>query len=157
MHATKSCTIAKGGSQIPVLSFSMAKAKEETKILSVHKIKRSQLLRRTPFSGTETWEKFLAWVLIKGTLCDAVNNVLKNIFSSMGRNYNVQMSCKFRLTEKSTLKNFFHKHIYSKGIVWELLSVIFSKSYLDCLNCQTKQAFLICANLILINDHSNRL
>lgn len=135
----------------------MAKANEKTKILSVHETKNQLLRRRTAFSGTETWKKFLAWVLIKGTLCDAVNNVLKNTFSSMGRNYNVQMRCKFRLTEKSTLKIFFHKHIYSKGIVWELLSVIFSELYLDCLNCQTKQAFLTCANLILIKDYSNHL
>lgn len=112
-----------------VLSFSVAKAKGETKILSVHKIKTNQLLRRsTAFSGTETWEKFLPWVLIKGTLCDAVNNVLKNIFSSMGRNYNVQISCKFRLRENLKIHNLknFHKHIYSKITVWELsLIVIF--------------------------------
>lgn len=38
-----------------VLSFLVAKAKGETKILSVHKIKTNQLLRRsTAFSGTET-------------------------------------------------------------------------------------------------------
>lgn len=96
-----------------VLSFLVAKAKGETKILSVHKIKTNQLLRRsTAFSGTETWEKFLPWVLIKGTLCGAVNNVLKNIFSSMVRNYNVQISCKFRLTENLKIHNFLKFQTY---------------------------------------------